>query len=368
MQNRTLGPNGLPARPDHFPLAVWLQNPANASRYRAAGVNLYVGLWQGPTEEQLAALRKAGMPVICAQNEVGLRHRADPILAGWMHDDEPDNAQEVTDPVTGRKGYGPPVPPPRVVAAYREMRERDPRRPVLLNLGQGVANDEWIGRGPGAKREDYRTYVRGADIVSFDVYPVAGLDKPDGENYLWYVAKGVERLRRWTGGKKPVWNCIEVSRIHGARRATPHEVRAQVWMSLIHGSTGIIYFTHEWKPRFNEHALLDDPELLPAVTALNRQIRELAPVLNRPAAAGIASARSSAPQVPIAVTARRHGGATYLFAAGMRNGPARATFTVRGLPRAAKAEVLGEARTLALRDGRFEDDFRPYDVHLYRLR
>src|SRR5689334_2780858 len=34
--------------PNFFPLAVWLQNPANAARYKAAGINLYVALWRGP--------------------------------------------------------------------------------------------------------------------------------------------------------------------------------------------------------------------------------------------------------------------------------------------------------------------------------
>src|ERR1041385_7068733 len=42
--------------PGFFPIAVWLQDPRNAVRYREAGINLYVALWKGPTEEQLAAL------------------------------------------------------------------------------------------------------------------------------------------------------------------------------------------------------------------------------------------------------------------------------------------------------------------------
>nr|WP_309690648.1 hypothetical protein [Armatimonas sp.] len=49
--------NGLPSSPDYFPLGVWLQSPENAGRYAAAGINLYVALWQGPTEKQLAALK-----------------------------------------------------------------------------------------------------------------------------------------------------------------------------------------------------------------------------------------------------------------------------------------------------------------------
>lgn len=75
-----------------FPIAVWLQDPQNAGRYRQAGINLYVGLWQGPTEAQLNALKSAHMPVICAQNAVGLAHKTDPTIAGWMQQDEPDDA------------------------------------------------------------------------------------------------------------------------------------------------------------------------------------------------------------------------------------------------------------------------------------
>jgi hypothetical protein len=51
----------------------------------------------------------------------------------------------------------------------------------------------------------------------------------------------------------------------------------------------------------------------------------------------------------------------------MRNGSAQGTFTVRGLPQTAHAEVLGESRTLLVQGGRFTDAFAPYEVHLYRI-
>jgi hypothetical protein len=211
--------------------------------------------------------------------------------------------------------------------------------------------------------------VKGCDVVSFDVYPVAGIDKPDGENYLWYVAKGVSRLMDWTGGQKIVWNCLECTHIGDAKkRATPHQVRAEAWMALIHGSKGLIWFVHQFKPQFKEAALLDDPVMLPAVTALNRQIQTLAPVLNSPTVADGASVNSSSPGVPIAIMVKRSGGATYLFAVGMRNAPATGSFTVRGLPSTTTATVLGENRRVPVRNGRFADRFGAYDVHLYRIR
>ncbi|MHB8524037.1 MAG: hypothetical protein ACYDH9_25215 [Limisphaerales bacterium] len=360
-----LAPDGTPVDPAFFPIAVWLQDPRNASRYRAAGFNLYVGLWKGPTEAQLTALRSANMPVFCEANDVARAHRADPIIAGWMHGDEPDNAQEVTDPKTGKRSWGSPIPPARIVADYERRRIADPTRPVMLNLGQGVANDEWKGRGNGARLDDYQGYVRGGDIISFDVYPVAGLGKPES---LWYVAKGLDRLRHWTNGKKTIWNCIESTRIGGEGKPNPHQVRAEVWMSLIHGSRGLIYFVHQFKPSFDEHALLDDPEMLAAVTAINRQIRELAPVLNSPSVAGGVTVISSVPGAPIDAVVKRRGGAVYVFAAAMRHTRATASFDLRGATGGSEATVLGEGRVIRVQDGRFADSFDPDDVHLYEIR
>ncbi len=356
--------NGPPKDPRYFPIAVWLQSPRNAARYKEAGINQYVGLWRGPTEEQLAELTAAGMPVICSQNAVGLKHRDDPIIIAWMHGDEPDNAQALPD----GKGYGPPIAPEKIVADYEGIKARDPSRPVMLNLGQGVAWDGWYGRGVRTNHpEDYPEYIKGCDIASFDIYPVAH-SRAEVAGKLWFVPYGVARLTDWADGRQVVWNCIECTRISSNRKATPHQVRAEVWMSLIHGSRGLIYFVHEWNPRFNEHALLDDPEMLEAVTAVNRQIQELAPVLNSPTIADGVAVSSSDKAVPVAVMVKRHEGATYLFAVGMRDGQTNATFALRGLPDGATAQVLGEDRAIPVEGGRFEDTFAPYDVHLYRIR
>ncbi|MHB8864056.1 MAG: hypothetical protein ACYC6N_16755 [Pirellulaceae bacterium] len=356
--------NGLPSDPGYFPIAVWLQAPRNAARFREAGINLFVGLWQGPTEPQLAELKSAGMSVICEQNEVGLHSPHADVIVGWMHGDEPDNAQALPD----GQGYGPPILPRKIEADYRAIKQRDPSRPVLLNLGQGVAFDQYIGRGVRRNHpEDYREYIRGCDIVSFDIYPAVH-DHQDVAGKLEFVPQGVERLHRWGNDEKIVWNCIECSRIGNTEvKPTPHQIRAEVWMSLIHGSRGLIYFVHQFEPRFVEASLLDDTELLPAVTAINRQIHELAPVLNSPTIAGGAEVVSADPQVPIAGICKQHAGATYVFAVCMRNQPVRGTVQLRASHSQAEVEVLGEDRSIPFQDGRFEDAFEPYAVHLYRV-
>ena len=362
---RVLLADGRPARDEFFPIAVWLQQPRNALRFKAAGINLYVGLWQGPTEAQLTDLTKAGMPVICAQNEFALSQKTNPIIAGWMQEDEPDNAQALG----AGKGYGPPVLPEKIVQLYQQMRSRDPSRPVLLNLGQGVAFDRWIGRGVRTNHpEDYRAYAKGADIVSFDIYPAVH-HLPEVAGKLEYVATGVERLVSWTGGRKPVWNCIECTHIGNPRvKATPAQVKSEVWMALIRGSRGLIYFVHQFKPAFKEAALLDDPEMLAAVTAINAQIRELAPVLNSPTIASGVKVKSSDEAVPVAVMMKRHKDATYVFAVNLRNKPVRASFTLQETDRIVQGDVLEEARRVTVREGQFEDDFSPYGVHQYRLK
>jgi hypothetical protein len=281
-----------------------------------------------------------------------------------MHEDEPDNAQSLG---AGR-GYGPPISPARIVEDYRRMRDADSTRPVLLNLGQGVAWDNWIGRGVRRNRpEDYPEYVAGCDIASFDIYPVVHPDTEVAGN-LWYVARGVERLVEWAGPERVVWNCLECTRISNLeRKPTPHEVRAEAWMSLIHGSRGLIYFVHQFEPTFNEAALLDDAEMLTAVSALNRQIAGLAPVLNSRTVPDLVTVASSDPEIPIKVMVKRRGDGLYVFAVSMRNGTTTATFTVKGLSEPRTIQVLDEERTIRIERGVFRDTFGPWDVRLYRI-
>ena len=138
-------------------------------------------------------------------------------------------------------------------------------------------------------------------------------------------------------------------------------------MSLIHGSMGLIYFVHEWQPKFDEAALLHDPEMLRAVTVINRQITELAPVLNSPTVSNAVQVASSNPQVPVATMVKQHEGACYLFAVVMRSGDTTAAFTLKGLVGGKAVEVLGEDRSLSTRGGAFSDTFKSWAVHCYRI-
>jgi hypothetical protein len=351
--------------PAYFPIGVWLQSATNARAYQDLGVNLYIGQWKGPTENQLQELGEAGMPVMASQNEVALRHLDDPTIVGWTQQDEPDNAQ------WNGAGYDPCVEPDAVMRRYQAMKTADPTRPVWLNLGQGVAWDfdrPYVGRGSACARrwDHYPEYVKAADIVSFDIYPITSpYDHIRGD--LSRVAVGVERLVEWTGGAKPVWNVIETTHIKSDQMPEPRHVRAEVWMSIIHGSRGIVYFAHEWQPSFREAGLLHYPEMREAVAAVNREVRELAPVLHTPVRERLVGVRSVTPDVPIDVAAFAYGGSTFVFAVSMRDEPTEAEFTTRDVGIGRRVEVIGERRELPMDGGEFRDSFAGYEVHLYRF-
>lgn len=349
---------GPPRDASFFPITVWLQDPATANEYKAIGVNLFVGLWRGPNEDQLRKLTEAGMPVLASLRPSALESPQASVIRGWTLMDEPDNAQSKPG-----GGWGPCVLPPVIAAQYGERRANDPSRPVFLNLGQGVINEKWPGRGEfcGQHPEHYAEYIRATDIVSYDVYPVNS-DLP-----LWYVGAGVARLRKWADYQKPVWNFIETTAIRGKRKPTPAQIEAEVWMSVINGSMGIGYFCHQFSPAEDASAPLKDPETRPALARINRQIASLAPVLNVPSVANGVTVVSSNSNSPIDTMLKRHAGVTYLFAAGARpGGNTTANFKFRDCGDLT-AEVIGESRTIPVRGGAMEDAFTDYQVHIYRL-
>ncbi len=242
-----------------------------------------------------------------------------------------------------------------------------PRGRSCSTSARGVAWDGWYGRGDRTNHpEDYPRYIEGCDLASYDIYPVVH-DSPQVAGKLDFVPFGVSRLRQFTQDRKVVWNCIECTRISNVNaKPTPLQVRAEVWMSLIHGSMGLIYFVHQFAPNFVEAALLADPEMLSAVTAINAQIHELAPVLNSPSLPDELWTPASQ-QGQIDAMLKKQGGAAYVFAVAMHDAPEHGAFEVRGMKGQAKAEVLGENRAVDVTDGRFTDDFSGYQVHLYRI-
>jgi hypothetical protein len=353
--------------PGFFPIAVWAQNPVNASAYKENGINMFISIHGGVDQEKLDHLKKADMKVITHQNQFALTILDQPLIYGWMHGDEPDNAQRSK---SGKNKWDPCKDPADIIRDYKKIKKNDPSRPVYLNVGRGVAYTDWVGRGVCRGRTDmYKVsnngYLKGCDIASFDIYPVNSTED-DVEGQLWYVAKGIDSLQAWSDNQKPAWCWIETTRISekATRKPTPAEVKSEVWMALIHGAKGFGYFCHSFVGKMQDAALLQDAEMIQAVKSINEQVTFLAPVLNKADSKGYATVQSSNESVPVDIMTKKDSRTNYLFAVAMRDGTTTATFDVKS---GKKVEVIGENRTIEIRKGKFSDEFSDYGVHLYKI-
>jgi hypothetical protein len=345
-------PNGLSPSVSFVPIGVWMQSPDNAERYRDVGINLFVGLWEGPTDAQLDALGEAEVTSFCSQSGVWESRLDDRAMSGWLNDQSPDNAQELPE-----GGYGPCIEPEVVQEDYARMTRADDSRPVMLLFGQGVADADWPGRGSCDGRDEmYPAYAQAADVLGFYYYPVNRM-RP-----LELIATGVDRLLAWSSYEKPLIALIEAASIDGAPRATPAQMRAEAWLALVRGAAGIAWYCHRFMPDFSETDCLDDAETEAALARINAEITSLAPALNSPMVENGVETQSAT----IATRLARVGGTTYLFAVALSSAATTARFSLRGYDEA-ESFVIGEARTLAIEAGAFSDAFEGYGVHLYRI-
>jgi hypothetical protein len=140
------------------------------------------------------------------------------------------------------------------------------------------------------------------------------------------------------------------------------------WLALIRGARGLVYFVHEWKPKFREAALLDDPEQLAAVTALNHEILRWAPLLNSPALEGVVSATTDPAVSGIAWMVKQGQDGTYLFAMECEGHAGTAQFEIlRGARLGLAITEVEDRKPRPLRANRFEETFDPWQVRIYRI-
>ena len=123
---------------------------------------------------------------------------------------------------------------------------------------------------------------------------------------------------------------------------------------------------HQFKPRFSERRVLEDPEMLEAFTNLNHEIAAFAEVLNAPTVPSAVHVTTTPADIPIGAMLKRRGATTHLFAVNTRPTPVRAAFELSDV-RGTRARVHGESRTIPIVSRRFEDAFEPYAVHIYLI-
>lgn len=159
----------------------------------------------------------------------------------------------------------------KVALATRIFRELDPARlvmPVLIGL-------DTVGPIFSAAQPD---------VLLIDVYP-AGYTNPIGDftmtGFGYANLDFVGYTRRVTRGKPegvPLWMILQTHSFgEWLREPTVEEVRAQFWLALGEGATGIFWFIYSSQQGWR--GLADNPALYDEVTQLARRLAPLREVL-----------------------------------------------------------------------------------------
>lgn len=328
-----------------FPMGVYVQAPGNFGLWKSRGVNTMVVVPDGNSEKawNRAAIRD-GLYEIRAPAGNPASDVGDKNLLAWALPDEPDD-------VTTQ------VPYAKIQRTYRAWKHIDPRLPVYINFN-GQFNQHDV-KTDASGTSWYHQYVRGANWVTSDLYPVN-----NGEgNDLGVIGQEVTQLRR-LAGSKPVFVFIE-SGAFDARNPviTPDQFRGEVWEAIIHGARGIFYFPVQVTPHFKYD--VTPPAVAAEMTRQDATITKLASVLQGtidPSPLG-----ATAPS-PLQVAWRSSAGHSYFFVLNLSpRAVNHQVIALRGIGSAASATVYGENRTVPISGNTIADNFGPYAVHIYQV-
>jgi hypothetical protein len=163
-----------------------------------------------------------------------------------------------------------------------------------------------------AGRGMYPGLIARADVVGFDLYPLQEICRRD---FLPAVFDAQRALVALAPGK-PTFQWIETRAFKCANvPVTPATVRAESWLAIAGGAHGLGFFPNDWDPRTGA-----------AIGRIAARIRQLGPVLFRPA-------RALPAPGGVRASERRFHGVRYVIA--VNGGTTRASLQVPGGPRLA---------------------------------
>ena len=340
------------ARPN-FIIGVWLQPAYKLPDWAARGVNTAFGYETlGGTNSNAywsSAAAAAGLSYIRTPGASLSADAADPRLLAFLQSDEPDINN---------------TPSSTLASNYALWRQGAPNVPVVLNVSGG---NVLLQLTPQAT---YIDYFHSADWASNDFYPIAGWGRPD---WLTWVGTAVDTLRSWTNGK-PQLAFVEASADISPNRSmnsgvvSPGEFRSMVWLEVIHGVRGIVYFPQGFNGGFKYDSTPAD--IVAEMTTVNARLTSIGATLAlaanprsfpvtvvAPLQVGWRSTSTGQTVIVLNPTAQAINGAAVRFGSAfispVRNG--------------AVSTVLWEGRTVTVAAGAITDNFAPYTAHVYDI-
>lgn len=216
---------------------------------------------------------------------------------------------------------------------YTAVKAIDPDRPAFVNFGCNHPPSNWVG-----------------DIVSSDDYQIP-LDGPvTSANFADYYEPIAANFQ------KPLWMWIQTNgygigtSTEFARAPTGPEEECMVYLSMIHGVRGLMYWN--FKPYTGE--------LWSTLRSLNKEVRMLTQVLSSTNAAPTVSANSPS----IQRLSKSYEGKWYVIAVNESPSPVTAELTIEGAG-TGPAYALFENRSVNVVNGKITDSFAGYQRHVY---
>ena len=266
-------------------------------------------------------------------------------------------------------------------ASPQEVRDRhdsvtaiDPNR---LTCQADVLSPNWqVSR--------YARYVTATDVFMPEIYPVR--EKKGHPSDVTCVADTICEMKRvksdmayfGDGKVRACWPILQWFKGWGNWHHFPtrEQLFATSFAAIVHGANGITWYTYggfyDKKRKKSNEGVTSTPERWRDICDLAGWLRDLSPALlsgpcEQPPPAEIVSGVKTDPHGRVAVTAllKRHEGKAYLIAVNAAYAKVRAKFKIANV--GPRAEVQRENRQIECRSGVLEDDFEPFDVHVYCL-
>lgn len=266
------------------------------------------------------------------------------------------------------------IEPETLISTCRLIKKHDPNHLVITN------------HAPVNLISTLQKYNNSTDLVAVDVYPVipSGI-KPsyalyfDGlqgdllNPYISQVGEYVDKMKKVVNNAKPVFIVLqgfswEMLKPNGERNLsmiqypTYEESRFMAYNAIVHGVNGILYWGTNYTPQPSE--FMDN---------LNKVTKELASLNN------VLSSKNV--QNNVKVTYHELGFSVdtgiemilksienkkYLITTNSDRKPAKVTFS--GLSDFNESIVLYENRKLKISNGKFMDNYKAFDVHIYEIK
>ena len=258
-----------------------------------------------------------------------------PAFLGWYLADEPRGA-ELCDELN---------------KVYEYLKKNDPHHPVItLDFTSG---------GCIAKKDL-------ADIHILDMYPHPFKDGSWARSISSVLHS--MKLVNENIGSAGAWFCPEAFTPRGKknRPMTYHELRCLIFGTIINGATGMMPYkigsiNQQYYIHGQNSGIFYTPEMrLGYLEGLGPELNALDGVLTSPEKLPAKTNAAS----EIIVLRKNYQNKEYIFAVNSTGKAVKCTITAPGM-KADKLQVFSENRTLKVANNSWQDDFAPYDCHIY---